>query len=138
MINRLLFVGLLALAPMGESVAAAGDQYFPANPFDLRFCAGLDIEFRTGNGTRYECKTSTTAIVVEYHDYWREAIGQSLAFAAETGLTPGIVLVCRNDLGHCINAAKGVEAAFAKLKSPVALWDCNITDTRLSDCDRLE
>src|SRR5262245_12213808 len=121
--NRLLAAGLVALMPWGAA-AFAGDHYFPQNPYDVRFCAGLKSEYRPGNASRLECTSATNAIVVEYHDYWPEAVGQSLAFASLTGLAPGIVLVCRNDHSHCANAAAAVEKVFADVKSPLALWDC--------------
>jgi hypothetical protein len=138
MIHRLLAAGLFALLPAGQTAAAMGDNYFPANPFDARFCAGLHTQFRSENAARLACTTDTTAIVVEYYDYWPEAIGQSLALATQTGLTPGIVLVCRNDHAHCEIAAKAVESAFARMKAPVDLWDCGLLDASLSDCDKLE
>lgn len=136
--HRLLTTGVLALLAAGPAIAAAGDNYFPANPFDARFCAGLETHLRSENATRLGCTDATTAIVVEYYDYWPEAIGQSLALASQTGLSPGIVLVCRNDHAHCEIAARAVESAFAQMKAPVSLWDCGIMDAALSECDKLE
>ena len=135
--HRTLLAVLATVVPMGAS-AAAGDNYFPSNAYDQRFCAGLSQQFRSENAARIDCTSATNAIVVEYFDYWPEAIGQSLALAARTGLTPGIVLVCRNDHQHCANAASAVEATFARLAAPVTLWDCSLTDAALSDCDKLE
>lgn len=137
MTNGLLAVGLLALLPWGGN-ASAGDHYFPKNPYDARFCAGLKTEFRPGNASRLDCTSAANAIVVEYNDYWTEAIGQALAFASATGLAPGIVLVCRNDHGHCDNAAAAVARVFVGVKSPLALWDCSITSATLRDCKKLQ
>ena len=137
MMHRLLAASLLALLPLGGAIAA-GDNYFPKNPFDARFCAGLATTFRSENAARIECTSPTNAIVVEYFDYWPEAIGQSLAFATRTGLKPGIVLVCRNDHQHCANAASEVEAIFARLETPLTLWDCSITAASLDECIKLE
>ena len=137
MLHRLLAVTVMVLTSLGGA-AAAGDNYFPKNPYDMRFCAGLATSFRSENAARLECTSATNAIIVEYSDYWPEAIGQSLAFAAQTGLEPGIVLVCRNDHQHCANAAAEVEATFARFTSPLSLWDCGITASSLADCIKLE
>lgn len=135
---RTSLAALLSLLPLSAAIAAGGDNYFPRNIFDARFCAGLKTEFRSQNASRLDCVSDTTAIVVEYYDYWPEAIGQSLALAAQTGLKPGIVLVCRNDHAHCSIAAAEVEKAFEQIKAPLTLWDCSITDATLKDCDKLE
>lgn len=135
--HRTLLAALATILPLGGALAA-GDNYFPPNPYDQRFCAGLTQQFRSENAARIDCTSATTAIVVEYFDYWPEAVGQSLALAAQTGLEPGIVLVCRNDHQHCENAASAVEKAFARVATPLTLWDCSITDAALSDCNKLE
>ena len=136
-LRQLSLIAVVGLLQIG-SAQAAGDGYFPANHYDLRFCAGLKTEFRSENATRIDCTSKANAIVVEYFDYWPEAIGQSLALAAKTGLEPGIVLVCRNDHEHCANAANAVEATFARIKSPLTLWDCGLTDTSLGDCHKAD
>lgn len=135
--HRALLAALAAILPLGGA-RAAGDNYFPPNPYDQRFCAGLAQQFRSENAARIGCTSATTAIVVEYFDYWPEAVGQSLALAARTGLAPGIVLVCRNDHRHCENAAAAVVQAFAHSATPLTLWDCSLTDASLSDCDKLQ
>jgi hypothetical protein len=131
---RLLFVFaalLLAAAP-----AVAADGYFPANRTEARFCAGLERDYRPGNAARLACESPTDAIVVEYQDYWREAIGQALSLAAETDRRPGIVLVCRNDEQHCMAASTGVRAPFSRYAVPLTLWDCGLMDQALGDCTR--
>src|SRR5690242_20124372 len=121
---RLLACALILL-PAG---IANADNYFPANPYEARFCAGLDRDFRPENASRVDCLSKTNAIVVEYYDYWREAIGQSLALATERGLKPGIVLICRNDEQHCIKASGSVEATFSHFAVPLTLWECLLID----------
>ena len=91
---------------------------------------------RETNGARLQCTDATTAIVVEYYDYWPEAVGQALAFAARTGLTPGIVLVCRSADAHCAIAAHAVEAALAPSAAPFRLWTCRLTDPTLAACSK--
>ena len=137
-LRHLTLVGLLVSAFAVSPADAADNGYFPRNPYDTRFCAGLETAFRTGNGTRLDCTSKTTAIVVEYFDYWPEAIGQALALATKTGLQPGIVLVCRNDRQHCDAAAHDVESVFAGLKAPLTLWTCALTDAALGDCHRAD
>jgi hypothetical protein len=138
MVKRLLIGLLITAMSLGGAAAAASDNYFPRNLYDARFCAGLKTEFRSENASRLDCTSATNAIVVEYFDYWPEAIGQSLALATKTGLKPGIVLVCRNDHQHCTNAASAVEATFARMNTPLTLWDCGLTDTSLAECNKLE
>jgi hypothetical protein len=119
--------------------AVAGDDgYFPANAYQARFCAGLTQEMRQENASRVDCTSSTHAMIIEFQDYWREAIGQAIAFAAETGLRPGIVLVCRNDEQHCMNAAARIEIAFGHFAVPLTLWSCSIMSSSLAACPKVE
>ncbi|HWA20345.1 MAG TPA: hypothetical protein VG757_15270 [Devosia sp.] len=134
-VTRLLAAILLVLLPMG---IAGADNYFPTNPYQARFCAGLETHFRPENAWRVDCVSSTNAIVVEYQDYWREAVGQALVLATERGLKPGIVLVCRNDEGHCIKASERIEATFAHFAVPLTLWECMVISPALGDCVRRE
>lgn len=135
--HRLITAALVVL--LGCTAAQAeGDGYFRKNPFDAQFCAGLTTTFRSENAARLNCTNATTAIVVEYADYWPEAIGQSLALAMQTGLQPGIVLVCRNDRQHCDAALAAVESAFSRLKAPFSLWDCRMADASLEACKERE
>ncbi len=134
MLTRLIACALLLVS----AGIARADNYFPANPYQARFCAGLHAEFRPENASRVDCLSPTTAIVVEYQDYWREAVGQALVLATESGLKPGIVIVCRNDEGHCINAAAGIQATLAHFAIPLTLWECLTIDRSLGDCDRRE
>jgi hypothetical protein len=60
----------------------------------------MDPEVRIGLQRRADCISDTHAIEVDWHDKWKDAIGQSLAYSAETGLRAGIILVCRSDQGH--------------------------------------
>ena len=133
-LRHLTLVALLVSAFAVSPAAAADNGYFPRNPYDTRFCAGLETAFRTGNGTRLDCTSKTTAIVVEYFDYWPQAIGQALALATETGRQPGIVLVCRNDRQHCASAGHDVESVFGRLRTPLTLWPCAMTDAWLGEC----
>jgi hypothetical protein len=134
-ITRLLAIALLIFLPAG---AANADNYFTPNPHQARFCAGLETHFRPENASRIDCVSATNAIVVEYQDYWREAVGQALVLATERGLKPGIVLVCRNDEGHCINAAAHIEATFEHFAVPLTLWECMLISPALRDCTRRE
>jgi hypothetical protein len=132
-----LFLPLVMTAALGGPAAALDPGYFPRNAYQERFCAGLDAHYRATNAARIDCTDGTHAIVVEYQDFWPEAVGTAMAFATATGLEPAIVMVCRNDGQHCANAAAGIEATFARFALPLTLWQCRPIDASLEDCDRL-
>lgn len=119
----------------GSSLVDPG--YFRSNPYQARFCQGLEPAYRATNAARVDCTDGTHAIVVDYQDFWPEAVGTAMAFATATGLEPAIVMVCRNDGQHCINAAAEIEATFAHFAVPLTLWQCLPIDASLADCDRL-
>ena len=67
-----------------------------------RLCASMDREVTLPNGARADCLSDTHAIEVDFTEKWAEALGQSLSYAASTGLQPGIFLVCRQAARNCL------------------------------------
>ena len=51
------------------------------------------LELRMPDGTRCDIVTERHAIEVEFAPKWKEAIGQSLHYAAQTDLIAGILLI---------------------------------------------
>ncbi len=48
---------------------------------------------------RIDCMTSTHAVEADWDYKWKEGIGQSLAYAADTGKKPAILLIIRKSSG---------------------------------------
>ena len=51
------------------------------------------VEVRLPSGARADCITDIHAIEADWSENWAEAIGQSAHYAAQTGLTPGILFL---------------------------------------------
>ncbi|MHB1104102.1 MAG: hypothetical protein ACYC0C_15280 [Devosia sp.] len=106
----------------------------PERFYQERFCAGLDTEIRVGQQRRADCISQTHAIEVVWHDEWKEGIGRALAYSAETGLLPGIVVVCRSDQAYCLKTSLLVRQTMTYHRIGGTLWDCLPINRRLSDC----
>ncbi len=129
---RAVLLCLLFVAP-----AIAGDVVPPPERFyQQRFCAGMDSKIRLGEQLRADCLTKTQAIEVEWADYWKAAIAESLAHSAETGLAPGIILVCREDQALCLAASQAARDTLQHHLLHATLWDCLPIDLTLADCRR--
>lgn len=95
--------------------------------------AGYRTEVSMPNGTRADCVSETHAIEVEFAHKWAEALGQSLNYAAETGLAPGIILICkRGTEARCLTWALRLEQTIARWRLPVTVWRCDAD----GDCER--
>ena len=130
------------LAPT-TALALASGPAIPQEPVSLperfyqeRFCAGLDTEIRLGQQRRADCTSQTHAIEVVWHDEWKEGLGRALAYSAETGLLPGIVVVCRSDQAYCLETSLLVRQMLSYHHVRATLWDCLPIDDGLGDCVR--
>ena len=110
----------------------------PERFYQERFCAGLDIEIRLGKHRRADCISQTHAIEVDWHDEWQEGLGRALVYSAQTGLLPGIVLVCRSDQGHCLKSSLLARQTMSYHHIKGTLWDCLPIHERLDECTRWE
>lgn len=132
-----MFIRALGIALLLTTPALAGDVVpFPERYYQEGFCAGMDVKIRLGEQQRADCLTGTQAIEVEWHDYWKAAIGEALAHGTETGLTPGIILVCREDQALCLDASQSARNVLSHYHIRATLWDCWPVDATLADCRR--
>ena len=60
-------------------------------------------EFVLPDESRIDIETDTTSFEVEWSYKWKEAIGQSLFYAIQTGKEPGIILLQKGELEDKIN-----------------------------------
>ena len=97
-------------------------------------CTGMGIEVQAGGGTRIDCLSDSHAIEVDFSDKWAEGLGQAMLYAARTGLTPGVILICRRSAWACQRHGKRLIEAAAYWQIPLAVWQCPANVTRLSDC----
>ncbi len=102
--------------------------------YQARFCAHMQREVRLGPQRRADCMTSTLVIEVDWADKWKEGIGQSLAYAAETGLVPGIILVCRQSRARCLASSLFTRQTLGRFGISAVIWECLPADKGLQDC----
>ena len=130
MLAASLFCSTSAFAQ--ETIRSAGDVY------QQRFCAGMRFQPQFGLQRHADCISETHAIEVDWHDEWKESIGQALVFGAKAKLTPGIVLVCRSDQAYCLDASLSVRQTLDHHHVTGTLWDCLPIHKVLADCTRWE
>ncbi|MCW5695770.1 MAG: hypothetical protein KIS96_03435 [Bauldia sp.] len=116
---------------MGSSPVAAQTE---AEMRD-RLCATYEREVRTPAGTYVDCVGLGRAIEIDWTEKWAEAIGQALHYAAETGLHPGIILICRQSQGACLAHALRLESTLAHWGIAITVWYCGIEAKTLAVCD---
>jgi hypothetical protein len=114
--------------------------------YQKRFCAGMQLEAFMDNGTKADCVSGRLAIEVEFVEKWKEALGQSLSYAASTQHMPAIILVCQPKKTETPRATEArCDKFFHRLSDaatderwriPLTVWRCRTTDTKLSDCPR--
>ncbi|MEB2846769.1 hypothetical protein [Endobacterium cereale] len=99
-------------------------------------CRGMRTEVSLPNGTRADCIGRKYAVEVEYSNKWAEAIGQALSYSAATGKKPGIILVCRQNMGEakCQSHELLIRETAARWRLPIAVWACAADARRLEDC----
>lgn len=103
--------------------------------FQELLCKGMLLERTLKSGARADCISGSHAIEVEFTHKWAEAIGQSLHYAAETGLKPGIILVCREaDESHCLRDTYRAETTIERWKLPIKVWRCGQEMQTLAEC----
>lgn len=102
--------------------------------FQQRFCAGMRLEVSLGPQRRADCITPTHAIEVDWADKWKQGIGQSMAYAAKTGLLPGVILVCRGEVSDCLLSSLFTRQTFSQMGVAATVWECLPSDVSLEDC----
>lgn len=132
--------------PLAVVTAAAVLVAVPAPAQELehdrqaQLCAGMRTDVHLPNGTEADCVSDTYAIEVDFSRHWAEAIGQSLLYASELDLLPGIVLVCHrnDDPALCYRHALRIEQTVSYWHIGMTLWLCGPDNVRLSTCRRVD
>lgn len=126
----LIVLALISLLPSSAFAQSTEREYQ-----DL-LCADLVTSRYLPNGTEVDCISSTHAIEVDFTNKWAEAIGQSLMYASELELRPGIILVChpntRDEL--CLNHSYLIEQTVTYWRIGMTVWYCGSDARRLTDC----
>jgi hypothetical protein len=87
--------GIIFLLP---TLARAGHLH-PEKDYQEAWCAehGGETEYRLPDQTRVDCLTSTHAVEVDFAPKWAESVGQTLYYAEQTGMCPGILLIMEGE-----------------------------------------
>ena len=124
----------LALTLLALTASAAAQR---ERDYQATLCQGWEIEHTLPDGARVDCLSDAHAIEIDFSDKWAEGIGQALFYGAQTGLGPGLILVCRQQLetcqGHLERALSVVEA----YDLPLSVWACEAGARRLEECEAL-
>lgn len=127
----LIFAGLLGVIVLALTLAAAhADEATHA----ARWCHQHrgQLEYVLPDRTRVDCLTATHAVEVEWAAKWYQAVGQSLHYAAMTGLRPGIVLLIQGDADNRYLAR--LQYVIDMFMLPIDVWELEAGDaTRPAD-----
>jgi len=124
------------LVNVGGHAAASGNS----RPRQVALCAGMALEVYVPSGGRADCLSETHAIEVEWAADWYSAVGQSLYYAAETGLEPGIILLCpatsadTHGEGLCRSYLYRLDVALRRWSLPIRVWECFSDNVTLDTC----
>lgn len=99
-----------------------------------RLCAKLRMEVVLPSGARLDCLAPNFAIEIDWTEKWAESIGQALDYAAETGLKPGIILICRDAKHLCIGRLDRLLETRRDWRLPITVWYCDIRSPSLQTC----
>lgn len=122
----------VAAVAMWPKVADAGRS---ERSYQDSLCAGMTIETALPNGGRVDCLSPIFAIEVDFSEKWHQAIGQSLYYAAETGLEPAIILICRKSERTCLGHSLRLQSTIAQWALPITVFECGVEAVRIEfDC----
>jgi hypothetical protein len=82
-------------------------------------------EFVLPDDSRIDIETDTTSFEVEWSYKWKEAIGQSLFYAIQTGKEPGIILLQKGEPEDKVN--------FLRCKLVCAKYDIRLIVVKVKD-----
>lgn len=123
-----------ALDAAGAQRAAATAEEATEADTIARLCDGWQTEARTPSGARVDCLSASFAVEVDWTENWAEAIGQSLHYAADLQLEPGIILVCRQAEDLCLGHAQRLDQTVTAWELPISVWRCPVEAATLDDC----
>lgn len=83
----------LALAIPGLAISAPPHVH-PERWYQERWCAPRgQMEVVLPDGSRADCANATHVVEFDFGKKWAESIGQALNYGAQSGKTPGVVLI---------------------------------------------
>ena len=88
---------------------------------EIAKCMNGQTEITVENG-RIDVVTATHAIEVELAENWKHAIGQSLWYALQKNLQPGIVLIVLNEKDWKMGIRLNSTLQYAGLADKVKVW----------------
>jgi len=118
---------------------------FTESEMVAKLCAGMNQELVLPDRTRIDCLSPTHAIEVDFSEKWAEAIGQALHYSLWTAELPsigkkraGIILICRHARDTCTDHSVRLFRVVDAFDLPVTVWDCDVTDESLDDCQQID
>ena len=102
--------------------------------YQQALCSGWTIEQSLSDTTRVDCISSTHAKEVDFSDKWAEGIGQALYYSTQTGLEPGLILVCRRQPDTCQGHLDRALAVVGEYGLPLTVWICEPEARALAEC----
>ncbi|ERP98406.1 hypothetical protein Q669_19050 [Labrenzia sp. C1B10] len=134
---------LLAVAcvyTLGVTTALAESNRGTSNRSEKEYQIVLCNEFNTSvqlpTRTEVDCVSEDLAIEVDFSEKWAEAVGQSLYYASELNLRPGIILICKEakTSSPCLRHRYLAEQTLAHWQIPATIWFCGRDSRELQDC----
>jgi hypothetical protein len=132
-------MGTMMLAALSIFLALGGlGAAFPSSLTEAqtRLCADFDRRVPMLPGGYVDCVGDGYAIKVDWVDNWAAALGQSVYWAAEMGLEPGIILICREEASRptCTrDIIRFEEKVLLEWILPIRVWYCTQREN-LDDC----
>lgn len=95
MMRRPLLLLLIALClAIPAQALAASPHAHPERWYQERWCASRgQMEVVMPDQSRVDCMNATHAVEFDFSKKWAESIGQALNYGAQSGKTPGVVLI---------------------------------------------
>lgn len=114
---RHLAVTAVVCAMLASS--AMGDDRKNEAAYRNLVCAGFGMEVPLERQSRADCVSPIHAIEVEW------GVGQALAYAAETTLIPGIILICRKSAKHYLASSRPVHESLSAYGISATVWSAS-------------
>jgi hypothetical protein len=113
---------LITLTALVYSLPLQGETLHPEKWYQEKIAAILKgkMEARVPDG-RVDVLTETHAIEVEFTSKWKNALGQSLWYALQTGKIAGIVLILEDEKKDMPDAIR-LGSVIAAHKLPIKVW----------------
>ena len=91
--KHLSILSILFLFPATHALAFSPHAH-PERWYQERWCATRGtMEVVMPDGSRADCVNATHAVEFDFGHKWAESIGQALNYGAQSGKTPGVVLI---------------------------------------------